>query len=431
MTTKPITGTFNLKKSSFFYGYVVVSAAFFLQAVGWGIFNSFGVFAVRLMSEFQWTRAGVSGAFALAFFIYGLASIVLGILNDRWGPRLIMTGSGIVLGVGFLLTSQIGNLGQLYLFYGIIVGIGIGGVDVVLLSTVARWFVKKRGMMSGIVKVGTGVGMFIMPLIINRLLDSYGQSHTFAILGIIILIVFIALSQFMVRGPASIGLLPDGARRTGNANSDLGSDANSDLGESGMTLREAFHTIQFWMLCVSYSLVLFCLATILMHIVPHTTDMGVASASATRILSTIGALSIAGRFIMGGISDKIGNKRALIICFGFLLVGLSLLQLSDKLWMFYAFAIIHGFAHGGVFALISPIVAELFGSLAHGAILGIVIFSSTIGGSSGPLLAGYLFDITGSYQTIFMILTGLGIIGLSTTATLRPISIGHSETNVE
>jgi len=418
LTTKRITGAIDLNKASFFYGYVVVLAAFFMQAFGWGIFNSFGVFSVPLMSEFKWTRAGVSGVFALAFFIYGLASIVLGILNDRWGPRLIMTGSGIILGVGFLLTSQIDNLGQLYLFYGIIVGVGVSGVDVVLLSTVARWFVKRCGMMSGVVKVGTGAGMLIMPLIINHLIGSYGQSHTFAILGIIILIVFTGLSQFMVRDPAVMGLLPDGVRQTGNAHSDV----NSDLRESGMTLREAFRTPQFWMLCVSYSLVLFCLATILMHIVPHTTDLGVSSADATRILSTIGAMSIAGRFIMGGASDKIGNKLALIICFLFLLTGLSLLQLSDKLWMFYVFAIIHGFAHGGVFALISPIVAELFGARAHGAILGIVIFSSTIGGSAGPLLAGYLFDVTGSYQTVFMVLTGLGIIGLITAATLRPMA---------
>jgi len=423
LITKRLTSAFDLKKSSIFYGYVVVLAAFFMQAVGWGIFNSFGVFSVPLMSEFKWTRAGVSGAFALAFFIYGLASIVLGILNDRWGPRLIMTVSGVVFGVGYLLTSQIDNLWQLYLFYGIIVGVGISGVDVVLLSTVARWFVKKRGMMSGLVKVGTGVGMLIMPLVINRLISSYGQSRTFAILGFVILIVFIGLSQFMVRDPASMGLSPDGIRQTG--------DAHSDLPEIGLTLKEAFNTLQFWTLCVSYLLVLFCIATILMHIVPHTTDLGISSANATRILSTIGGMSIVGRFIMGGASDKIGNKRALLICFLFLLTGLGLLQLSDKLWMFYVFAIIHGFAHGGVFALISPIVAELFGSRAHGAILGIVIFSSTIGGSAGPLLAGHLFDITGSYQIVFLILTALGIIGLCTTVTMRPMSVGRSETDAE
>ncbi len=423
MTTKRITGALNIKKPSFFYGYVVVLVAFFIQAVGWGIFNSYGVLSVTLMSEFKWTRAGVSGAFALAFFIYGLASIVLGILNDRWGPRLIMTGSGVVLGVGYLLTSQISNLWQLYLFYGIIGGIGISGVDVVLLSTVARWFIKKRGMMSGIVKTGTGFGMFIMPLIINRLIGSYGQSHTFAILGIIILIIFISLSQFMVRDPASMGLSPDGAMQMDTP--------HSNLPESGMKLREAFQTPQFWTLCVSYFMILSCAATILIHIVPHSTDLGISPVNATRILSTIGAMSIAGRFIMGGTSDKIGNKRALLICFIFLLIGLILLQLSDKLWTFFLFAIIHGFAHGGVFALISPIVAELFGAREHGAILGIVIFSSTIGGSIGPLLAGHLFDITGSYQTIFLILTSLSIIGLGTSATLRPISVGHTKIDTE
>ncbi len=423
MTTRRFGGALGLKNGAFFYGYVVVAAAFFLQAFGWGVFNSFGVFSVPLMTEFKWTRAGVSGVFAIAFFIYGLASIVMGMLNDRYGPRLIMTSSGAILGVGFLLTSQISTLWQLYLFYGFIVGIGISGVDVVLLSTVARWFIQKRGMMSGIVKVGTGVGMLIMPLFINRLIGSQGQSHTFAILGVIILIMFMGLSQFLVRDPGRMGLSPDGCGPL--------DDAACNQPESGVTLKEAFHTLQFWMLCLSYLLLLFCITTILMHIVPHTIDQGVSSANATRILSTIGALSIAGRFIMGGASDKIGNKRALLICFGFLLIGLGLLQWSDRLWMFYLFAIIHGFAHGGVFALISPIVAELFGSLAHGAIFGILIFSSTIGGSIGPLLAGHLFDITGSYRIVFLILTILAVIGLSGAATLQPLAHASEASAIE
>lgn len=413
MTTKPTGGAIELKTAAFFYGYVVVAASFFLQAFGWGIFNSFGVFSVPLMTEFKWSRAEVAGAFAIAFFIYGLASIILGVLNDRYGPRLIMTSSGIILGLGFLLTSQTSTLWQLYLFYSIIVGIGISGVDVVLLSTVARWFIKQRGMMSGIVKVGTGVGMLIMPLFMDRLIASYGQSRTFAILGVIILIIFIGLSQLLVRDPGRMGLSADGA---GPKNAVHGQP------ESGLTLKQAFHTFPFWMLCVSYLLILFCITTILMHIVPHTIDLGISSAHATRILSTIGALSIAGRFVMGGVSDKIGNKPALLICLGFLLSGLISLQMTDRLWMFYLFAIIHGFAHGGVFALISPIVAELFGSRSHGAILGILIFSSTIGGSIGPFIAGYLFDITGSYQVVFLILTALAVSGLITAAMLRPLA---------
>ncbi|MBW2583601.1 MAG: MFS transporter [Deltaproteobacteria bacterium] len=148
----------------FFYGYVLVAVSFLLQIIGWGAYNSFGVFFNPLMNEYGWSRAGISGAVSVSFCMYGLSSIVLGRLNDRVGPRLIMTVSGIFLGVGYLLMSRLTSLWQLYLLYSLLVGIGISGTDVVLLSTIARWFIRLRGRMSGVLKVGSGVGMLVMPL---------------------------------------------------------------------------------------------------------------------------------------------------------------------------------------------------------------------------------------------------------------------------
>ncbi len=118
----------------FFYGYVLVAASFLLQAIGWGAYNSFGVFFNPLMTEYGWSRAGISGAVSVSFCLYGLSSILLGRLNDRVGPRLIMTVSAMFLGVGYLLLSRLTSLWQLYLLYSLLVGIGISGTDVVLLN---------------------------------------------------------------------------------------------------------------------------------------------------------------------------------------------------------------------------------------------------------------------------------------------------------
>ncbi len=130
----------------------------------WGVSNSFGVFFDPLIREFGWSRATISGAVSLGFLVHGSASILLGNLNDRFGPRFIMSGCGLFIGLGFWLMSTLNSVWQLYLFYGLISCVGLGGIDVIPLSTVSRWFQKKRGMMSGIIKVGTGVGMFVMPL---------------------------------------------------------------------------------------------------------------------------------------------------------------------------------------------------------------------------------------------------------------------------
>ena len=161
------------RNSKFFYGYIIVSAAFCIQMIAWGMFSTYGVFFKPLTMEFGWTRAMISGASSLSMLVCGLLGIGMGRLTDRFGPRMIMVVCGFFLGLGYFLMSQINTIWQLYLFYGVLIGIGLSAIDVSLLSTVVRWFVNKRGMMSGIVNVGTGVGMLIMPIVANRLISSY------------------------------------------------------------------------------------------------------------------------------------------------------------------------------------------------------------------------------------------------------------------
>lgn len=404
-------------RSPVFYGPVIVVASFLIQAVAWGTSNSFGLFFDPLLTEFGWLRATLSGAASLSFLVYGCVSILTGNLNDRFGPRLIMTGCGFCLGLGFLLMTTIHEVWQLYLFYGLVVGIGLSGMDVVLLSTIARWYKKKRGTMSGIIKVGTGVGMVVMPVLISWLLGKFGWRTSYAVLSAITAVSLISLAQFLVRDPSGKEQFPDNKKSEDNN--------MTGPGEEGLTFSEAIHTRQFWTVCTVYFIILVCVYTILMHIVQHAIDLGIPAPDAARILATIGAVSIAGRFVMGGVGDGLGDKPALLICLMFLLASMGWLQVAGALWMFYVFAAVYGFAHGGSFALSSPLVARLFGTRSHGLIFGIVIFSSAVGGAIGPVLAGLIFDGTGSYRVVFMILTLLSLTGLLLTMYLMPL---HSDT---
>ena len=124
---------------------------------------------------------------------------------------------------------------------------------------------------------------------------------------------------------------------------------------------------------------------------------------------------------MGAAGDKIGTKSGLVICFLCLFSGLIWLQFCDRLWMLFLFAVIHGFAHGGFFTINSPLLADFFGTRSHGAIFGVVVSVSTIGGAVGPVVAGYMFDVTGSYQAIFLVLIGMSIAGLIATSLLKPV----------
>jgi len=383
--------------------------------IAWGAFITFGVFFNSFLNDFGWARATISGAHSLAFLIMGFTSIIVGRMGDRFGPRVVMIGCGFLFGAGYFLMSQINAVWQLYLFYGVLVGIGLSGADVLALSMVARWFVKKRGMVSGIVKVGTGVGMLIMPIVANQLIASYDWRVSYLILGSVSLVLIVAAALFLRRDPSQKGLVPYGEEAAG-------ADSLNGAGRS-FTLREATGTRQFWVVCAIYLFALFCAQAIIVHIAPYALGLGISATNAANILATIGGASIVGRFIMGSAGDRFGHRLATVICFIILAVALSGLQFAQELWMLYLFAVIYGFAHGGVFALISPLIAELFGLSSHGVIFGIIIFSGTIGGATGPLLAGRIFDVTGSYQLAFLIFAAVGVMALILSLLLRPMVV--------
>jgi len=401
------------KKPKFFYGYVIVSAAFLIMAVLIGMLYSFGVFFEPVLVEFGWTRAATSGAFSLTVIIGGIMAMVAGKLNDRFGPRLLVTAGGLLVGLGCSLTSQISAIWQLYLFYGVMVGIGSGALFVPTLSTVARWFVKRMGIMTGIAYTGIGIGTMTMPPLANWLISKYGWSNSFIIIGIITAVLITVAAQFLRRDPQSMGLLPDGGTEV--------KQQNSNLEASGLSLREAIHTSQLWLLCAAFLCLGFSAFAIMLHIKIHATGLGISDLIATSIYTTIGAVSIAGRIVVGSAADRIGSRLTLIISFAMLSAAFFWLSFAKEVWMLYLFAAIFGLAYSTTM-LEAPSVAELFGLRSHGVLMGMVDLSVTIGAAIGPVLIGYIFDITDSYQLGFLIFAGMSIIALILALFLKPIS---------
>ena len=408
-----------MNRLTYFYGYNIVTAGFGIQAIGIGIYVSFGVFFKPLLVDFEWSRAILSGAQSLALLIAGILGILIGRLSDRLGPRMAMSVAAFFFGLGLLLMSGLNHIWQLFLFYGVIFGIGFSAIDIIALSTTARWFVRRRGIMTGIVKVGTGSGQLVMPLVASLLIASYGWRTSYVIIGAAAMVLLIFIGQFLRRDPAQMGLLPDGNKglRTQSAK----------LTESDFYMNEALRTRQFWTICFTFLATMFCLLMIMVHIVPHATDIGISSTKAASILSAIGGISMVGRFFTGIAIDRIGNRLSMIICLILLILALLWLQLAGELWMFYLFAVVYGLGHGGLFTVISPIVAEYFGIRSHGALFGIVFFSSTVGGAIGPVIAGYIFDNTGSYSLAFWICTSVSALALVLILTLRKTRLKAKE----
>ncbi|MEE8413793.1 MAG: MFS transporter [Dehalococcoidales bacterium] len=401
------------RKPGIFYGYIIVTSGFLIMMIIHGTVNTFGVFFNPLQDYFNTSRASLSAAFSLSFFTMGLGAIVMGILSDRFGPRKVMTIFALFFGVGYILLSQVTALWQLYLVF-IIIGIGFSPSDVVPLSTVVRWFVKKRGMMSGIMKVGTGLGMTVVPLAASVLITRFDWRISYLILGILVLVTAIPLAQLLKRDPSEIGQLPDGEK--------LQVSKNSILPETGLTFHEAIRTRQLWLVCGFYAVIFYIAQSVLVHIIPYAVDLGISQTTAASLISVIGGSSIFGRLVMGFTGDKIGHKRAVSFLFLIMIAALAWLQVATELWMLYLFATIYGFNHGGFFALISPLIAGLFGTRSQGTLLGTTIFSGTLFGSISPVITGRIFDVTHSYQGGFIILLFVAITGLIFTTLLKPIN---------
>ncbi len=403
-------------KQGLFYGYVVAAASLFILVAAYGAHSVFGIFFKPMSGDLGWTRAMTSGAVLIFWIVHGLMSIVIGRLNDRFGPRVSMTVSGSLLGIGYILMSQISAIWQLYLLFGVLIGVGIGGAFVSLASTVARWFVKRRTVMTGIVVSGSGVGQVIMSPLASYLIYTYTWRVANIILGGIALVVIVSLAQLLRRDPAQMGLRPYGENEV--------EEPQFEPEPRSSYLREAVRSRQFWVVVT----MIFCLgygvSSIMVHIVPHITDLEITAASAASIFAMMGGMGIVGRVVLGAAADRIGNKNAFII--GFALMALVLLWLIPvtTVWSIYVFAIVFGLATGGCVASESPLVATLFGLKAHGLILGFVVCGFSVGAAIGPFVTGYIFDVTGSYQAAFLICASLSVIALILTVILRPTNAG-------
>ena len=154
-------------------GFLIVAASFLTQGAAIGGMFAYGLLFAELIATFGWSRATIAGAVSTASLVMGVTGILAGRLNDRFGPRWVLSVSAICYGAGFLLMSAVSSPWQLYLYWSILIGIGLSTHDVTTLSTVARWFPRRRGLVSGIVKAGTGCGQMAVPILFAALIAAY------------------------------------------------------------------------------------------------------------------------------------------------------------------------------------------------------------------------------------------------------------------
>jgi MFS family permease len=401
----------------FFYGYTVVIASSIIIMFIVGLYLSMGVFFKPILSEFGWTRGTTSVSWAISNIVSGVFYMISSWLNDKYGPRIISMVCGFLSGLGCVLMSQIHSVWGLYLFYGVIIGVSIS-IFPPLLSTIARWFVLRRTLMTGIIVGGGGLGGFVMPLVSEWLISNFDWRRAYIFLGIAIFIVVMISAQFMKSSPAKIGLLPYGY-----------GDSKNQAGEkalAGLSRRDAIRTRQFWLIILAFFCFGWCVNVITLHIAPHVTDIGFSAATAAAVLAAISAVSIIGRTGLASLGDKVGNRNSFTVSYALMIVTLFWLVTIKELWMLYFCAAIFGLAYGSGFTQGSPLTANIFGLKLHSFIIGVMYFGQMMGAALGSYLSGYIFDVNNSYNIAFMISGAFSVIALLATISLKPITIKSS-----
>jgi MFS family permease len=383
------------------YGWVVVLSAFTLMFVGFGAAYSFAVFFRAFEAEFGASRAHVSLVFSLCAFLYFLLGAPGGMLADRYGTRRVALAGVGCLAAGLAAASYATSIEALYATYSIGLGIGIGLTYVPSVAAVQPWFLRHRALASGIAVSGIGLGNLLGPPLAAWWIGAFGWRGAY--LGF--------AAGALVLGAAAAWAIRN--RPAGQARA-----------AGGMPLRAALTTRNFWVLYVTLTLSGFGCFVPLVHIGPYAVDAGHPESFAVMLASLIGLGSLGGRFVIGGIADRLGRIRALALMYFGMGTFLLLWWGSTGILALALVAVGVGAFYGGFVATLPPVTMDLFGARSVAGIIGCLYTGAGIGTLLGPTAAGAAYDATGSYSAPILGAAVLAMIAAAGIGLLRPAHSG-------
>ena len=395
-----------------FYGWRIVAAAFTILFTAYGAQYCFGVFFAALLAEFHWSRTGLSGVFSVYTFVYCVSGFPAGRLTDRWGPRVVITGGGILLGGALAAMAGVVALWQAYVLYGVVAALGMGTAYVPCNTTVVRWFARRRGLASGVAGTGASLGTLVLPPLAQVAVSGLGWRGAYVVSGALVLAVVVGTARVMRRDPESMGLDPDGAAPP--------PAAATAAPTGGLSLRAAMRTRAFWLLGFAYSATWIPVFVPLVHLVPYARDLGHSPLAAAAAISATGAGAVLGRLPMGVVSDRLGRRPTIAVAM--LLQALAFLAFTGarSLPALYATAFVFGFSYGTITALFAAIVGDFFGREQAGSLVGFLFALAGSLAAWGTLGAGAIYDTAGSYRPAFVLAAAFNVLALGLLTACRP-----------
>ena len=392
------------------YAWFIMGQSFVTTALVFGVWFSYAVFFVAMLEAFDWTRGGAAMAFSVGSVVQAVSSPLVGVLTDRWGPRVVVVGGLGAIALGLAACSLVQSLWHLIALFGVVVGFGVGLAGQVshaaLLSIIGFAF------------AGMGLGIKVMGPLSQALMSRLGWRYAFLALGGITALYAVSVLLTLRNQPADVGQQPYGADRP---------DHRREAGvaqEASWTVRRALRTRHFWALGLAQVLIPLGIFPVAVHQVAYLTDLGFSRVLAAGVLGYMGVMSSCGRMLFGLLSDRLGRFGGVTLSVVFSQLGiLALLMLNDAsvVWPLYFYAICFGLGYGARGPIISAIAADRFPGRSFATIFGFISIGHGLGGALGPWFGGAMYDHLGSYNLAFAlsIVSLCGVIGCFWVATQR------------
>jgi len=403
---------------SVYYGWIIVGLSFLTIAFHLTARFSFAIFQVPLIAEFGWTRGALGSAFALMMGLYALLGPFAGHLLDKFGPRAVVPWGSILVGIGLVGGFFISSLWHVYLLLGMFIGLGTALSGFATHSAILpRWFRQKRGIATGILLSGIGIGSLFLSPVIERLIAHFGWRIAYLVYGFFVIGILAPVNFIFLRDyPENVGQNIDGLPRPETEAATPRKAGTEESKSIGQVFFRVKSDKNFWALALLGFMIGFQTNTILSQLQLYLVDMGYSTATGAMVIGLAGLLHVVGSVFIGWISDKVGRPGAQafscslgVLC---IVVLLSIGYLGHPPLPGFLFSVLYGLGAGGVSTMHSSMAADSFGDRSFGTVMGLLTICYAGGGIVGPPLAGFVFDFTGSYVIPFSIVLLLMLSGI-------------------
>jgi len=391
-------------RPAIFYGWLVVLIAFIMAFVMAGSGSAFGVFVIPMSREFNWNRSIISLAFFFSTLGSGLCQPFLGRLYDRFGGRRVILISLVVVGIGTILLSLTFHILFLILFYGVVLAVFRSGGSLGATTwIISRWFQRRRATALALAMSGAALGAMALVPLAAYFMDLTGWRITWVILGAIILIIALPLAFFLRDNPADMGLLSDGDPKP-SGDGDGVSVAQTVRGPlEADHWRDSFWTLPIWQFSGAYWACGFITSMMFLHFIPYAEGEGFSRTTAATAFGVMSGLNFVGLLASAIISDRFSRKNVLASIYAMRVFGFGLLLLAPGAWGLWGFVVIMGLSWYSSATLTASLTADIYGLKNLGVLNGISFLAHQVGGSLSVVMAGIIYDVTGSYVIPFTI----------------------------